>query len=121
MNVLLHECLFPVLLGSNTLCHACVRRLEKNYQVDSTVLTGKRALTLRFLPNVTLVNAPPILSDEVLLRILEDVGEVGLGRIPLLVLCDNEYRGFVVRNRVAIEQRFVLRDARELLGEEYTR
>lgn len=117
MNALLHECLFPVLLGSGAGCHACVRHFEKEYRVDSTVLTGKRALTLRFLPHVSLVNAPPLLNDEILMQILKDVGEVSLGRIPLLILCDEAYRGFVVRNRAEIERRFVLREAAQVLGE----
>lgn len=111
----LHDCLFPVLLGSNTQSHVFVRRFWQQYQVSSTVLTGKRALTLRFLPNVKLVNAPPRLDDDVLLCILYDAGEVGYGRIPLLVLCDEAYRAFVQRNLVDIERRFVFREARELL------
>lgn len=115
----LHDCLFPVLLGSGTLSHACVRRFWQQYRVNSTVLTGRRALTLRFLPNVKLVNAPPRLADDILLCMLYDAGEVGYGRIPLLVLCDEAYRGFVRRNRAEIERRFVFREARELFeGEE---
>ena len=46
---------------------------------------------------------------------LYDAGEVGYGRIPLLVLCDEAYRAFVQRNRTDIERRFVFREARELL------
>lgn len=114
----LHDCLFPVLLGSNTQSHVCVRRFWQKYRVNSTVLTGKRALTLRFLPNVKLVNAPPRLDDDILLCMLYDAGEVGYGRIPLLVLCDEAYRAFVQRNRTDIERRFVFREAGELLGGE---
>ena len=64
MEDLLHEVLYPVLLGSNTLCHAAVRQFQKRLGVDCTVLTGKRALTLRFMPGVRLVDASPQLSDE---------------------------------------------------------
>lgn len=114
----LHNCLFPVLLGSGTLCHACVRRFWQRYRVNSTVLTGSRALTLRFLPNVKLIHASARLSDEILLCMLYDAGEVEYGRIPLLVLCDEAYRGFVGRNCAEIERRFVIREARDLLCEE---
>ncbi len=117
MDELLHDCLFPVMLGSNELCHACVRQLQKQYSIGSTVLTGKRALTLRFLPTVTLVDAPATLSDELLLTILSDVETAGGARIPLLVLCDKHYEGFVNRNREGLEARFILRRAEELLGE----
>ena len=118
MEDLLHNCLFPVMLGCNTACHACVRQMEKRYGVGSTVLTGKRALTLRFWPFVTLVNAPPVLSDDVLLGLLGDISEVGVGRVPLLVLCDEAYRGFVVRNRESLETRYILRNAAALLRRE---
>lgn len=114
----LHDCLFPVLLGSGTLCHTYVRHFWQQYRINSTVLTGKRALTLRFLPNVKLVNAPSGLDDEILLCILYDAGEVGYGRIPLLVLCDEAYRGFVERNRTEIERHFVFREAKKLLSGE---
>lgn len=117
MEELLHDCLYPVMLGSNALCHACVREIEKHYGVGSTVLTGKRALTLRFLPTVTLIDAPATLSDELLLAILQDVECAGGTRIPLLVLCDRRYEGFVARNREGLEERFVLRLAEDILGE----
>ena len=119
MNELLHDCLYPVMLGSNTLCHACVRQMQKQYRVGSTVLTGKHALTLRFLPSVTLVPAPPTLPDELLLTILHDVEVNGGARVPLLVLCDRLYADFVERNRTALEARFILRRAEELLGEDF--
>lgn len=118
MDALLHDCLYPVMLGANTPCHACVRYMQKRYDIGSTVLTGKRALTLRFLPSVRLVNAPPTLSDELLLNILQDVELAGGTRIPLLVLCDEAYADFVRRNRSVLEARFILRRAAELLGEE---
>lgn len=118
MNDLLHDCLYPVMLGSNTLCHACVRQMQKQYRVGSTVLTGKRALTLRIVPSVTLVAAPPTLPDELLLTILRDVELNGGARVPLLVLCDQRYGDFVERNREALEARFILRRAEELLGED---
>lgn len=118
MKELLHEYLAPVLLGSNTSCHACVRLFEKRYGLSSTVLTGKRALTLRFLPAVDLVEAAPTLGDEILLSILWDHSDVSYGRIPLLVLCDDAYAPFLARNRQVLEGRFVLRCAAELLGEE---
>lgn len=117
MDELLHECLHPVMLGANALCHACVREMEKQYGVGSTVLTGKRALTLRFLPTVTLVSAPPTLSDELLFTVLQDVAHAGNGRIPLLVLCDQRYEGFVARNESRLEERFILRTAEDILGE----
>ena len=117
MEELLHDCLYPVMLGSNALCHACVREMEKQYGIGSTVLTGKRALTLRFLPTVTLVDAPATLSDELLLAILADVEGTGGARIPLLVLCDRQYEGFVLRNREGLEERFILRSAEDILGE----
>lgn len=119
MEQLLHDCLFPVMLGSNTLCHACVRQMQKQYRVNSTVLTGKRAITLRFLPTVTLIDAPPTLSDELLLTILRDVEITGGARVPLLIVCDSKYADFVERNRAVLEPRFILRRAEELLGEEY--
>ena len=117
MKELLREYLSPVMLGSNTACHACVRDLEKRYGVASTVFTGKRALTLRFLPSVTLVDAAPSLQDEVLLSLLWDHSDVGLGHIPLLVLCDAAYGPFLSRNREVLEARFILRRAEDLLGE----
>ncbi len=118
MNRLLHDCLYPVMLGSNTLCHACVRQIQKQYRIGSTVLTGKRAITLRFLPTVTLIDAPATLNDELLLSILRDVELTGGARVPLLVLCDKAYAAFVQRNREELESRFILREAKELLGEE---
>lgn len=117
MDDLLQGCLLPVMLGSNTQCHAAVRRLQKRFDVECTVLTGKRALTLRFLPTVTLVDAPATLSDELLLAILSDVEGTGGARIPLLVLCDRQYEGFVLRNREGLEERFILRSAEDILGE----
>ena len=72
MREILSGCLFPIILGSNTDGHACVRRMEKQYGIGSTVLTGKRALTLRFLPDVRVVFAPPTLSDSILLALLRD-------------------------------------------------
>ena len=116
MEDLLRECLFPVMLGSNTLCHATVRRMQKRFGADCTVLTGKRALTLRFMPGVHLVDASPALSDDMLLTVLSDVAQ-GCGlSIPLLVLCDNAYSAFVNRNRLWLEAHFILRDANDLEG-----
>lgn len=120
MNELLHDCLYPVMLGSNAMCHACVRQMQKQYRIGSTVLTGKRAITLRFLPDVTLVDASHTLSDELLLTILRDVELCGGARVPLLVLCDPAYSGFVERNREVLEARFILRRAEEILGEEFS-
>ena len=118
MEGLLHECLYPVLLGSGTSCHACVRQMKKTYDVGSVVLTGKRALTLRFLPHVQLVNAPETLPDDILFSLLCDIGAEGGYRIPLLVLCDEAYRGFVERNRARLDPIFILRTAGALLGED---
>ena len=118
MEDLLCDCLYPVMLGSNTLCHACVRQLQKKYGVGSTVLTGKRALTLRFLPTVKVVEAPPTLSDELLCTVLWDISEACGYSLPLLVLCDECYDPFVARNKSDIESRFILRRARDLLGED---
>ncbi len=117
MDELLRDCLFPVMLGSNTLCHACVRQLQKRYGAASTVLTGKRALTLRFLPSVRVIDAPPTLSDDLLREVLFDVGEESGFSLPLLVVCDERYDAFVARNRAEIEARFILRHAGQLLGE----
>ena len=117
MEHLLHDCLHPVMLGSNALCHACVREMQKWYHLGSTVLTGRRALTLRHLPGITLVDAPCTLSDELLMTILRDVELSGGARIPLLVLCDKNYEGFVKRNRPGLEERFILRSAEDILGE----
>ena len=72
---------------------------------------------LRFLPTVTLVSAPPTLSDELLFTVLQDVAHAGNGRIPLLVLCDQRYEGFVARNESRLEERFILRTAEDILGE----
>ncbi len=119
MNEILGDCLFPVILGSNTEGHACVRCMEKQYGVGSTVLTGKRALTLRFLPDVKLVFAPPTLSDDILLQLLRDLdGESGL-RLPLLIECDGAYHSFIARNRAELEARFILRRAAQILGGEH--
>ena len=115
----LHDCLYPVMLGSNALCHACVRQMQKEYRINSTVLTGKRALTLRFLPNVKLIGAPHTLGDEILLAILRDVELDGGARIPLLVLCDEAYAPFWERHREELSCRFILRRAEELLGEDF--
>ena len=117
MEELLRDCLYPVILGSNTLCHACVRQIQKRYGADVTVLTDKRALTLRFLPAVRVVEAGPALSDEVLLSVLSDIGEESGLCLPLLVLCDRRYDGFVERSRKELEARFILRQASDLLGE----
>lgn len=116
MEDLLHEVLYPVLLGSNTLCHAAVRQFQKRLGVDCTVLTGKRALTLRFMPGVRLVDASPQLSDELLLTILSDLETDSRYSVPLLVLCDPAYEGFVIRNRSALESRFIIRNAADLHG-----
>ena len=115
MNEILSDCLFPIILGSNTEGHACVRRMEKQYGIGCTVLTGKRALTLRFLPDVRLLFAPPTLRDDILLQLLRDLdGESGL-RLPLLITCDPAYLGFVERNRAELEARFILRQAMQIL------
>ena len=115
----LHDCLYPVMLGSGVQCHALVRQMQKEYGIGSTVLTGKRAITLRFLPSVKLIGAAPTLSDELLLSILRDV-EIECGaRIPMLVLCDKGYADFWTRNKAYLEERFILRRAEELLGERY--
>ena len=116
MDELLRECLFPVMLGSNTPCHACVRRLQKDFGTGSTVLTGKRALTLRFLPGIRVLDAPPSLGDELLLAVLSDVCEDSGLSLPLLVLCDDAYAPFLERNRHTLEAKFILRSADELLG-----
>ena len=117
MDGLLRECLYPVMLGSNTLCHACVRQLQKKYGVGSTVLTGKRALTLRFLPSVKVVEAPPTLADELLYTVLCDISDACGYSLPLLVLCDERYDSFVARNKSDLESHFILRRAGDLLGE----
>lgn len=117
MREALNDCLFPIILGANTAAHTCVRRMEKQYGVGSTVLTGKRALTLRFLPDVRVVSAPPSLSDEVLMAILLDLdAECGL-RLPLLIECDNAYGDFVSRNRATLEAHFIVRHAQDVLRE----
>ena len=119
MDKYLHDCLYPVMLGANAQCHACVRRMQKRYGVSSTVICKKRTLTLRVLPAVTIVEAPPTLSDELLLTVLQDAAMAGGARIPLLVLCDKAYAPFVERNRAALETQFILRRAEELSGEEF--
>lgn len=118
MNEILGNCLFPIILGSNTEGHACVRRMEKEYGVGSTVLTGKRALTLRFLPDVKLVFAPPTLADDILLALLRDLDDESGFRLPLLIECDGAYHNFIARNRTELEARFIVRRAAELLGGE---
>ena len=119
MERYLHDCLYPVMLGANAQCHACVRHMQKRYGIGSTVLCKKRTLTLRVLPAVTVIEAPPTLSDELLLTILRDVETAGGARVPLLVLCDGDYAAFVARNRAALEERFIMRRAEELLGEKF--
>lgn len=116
MNDVLGDCLFPIILGSNTAGHACVRRMEQRYGVGSTVLTGKRALTLRFLPTVRVLFAPPTLGDEILLSILRELDDESGLRLPLLLACDEAYEGFVRRNRREIEAHFILRHATDVLG-----
>ena len=117
MREALGDCLFPIILGANTEAHTCVRHMEKKYGVGSTVLTGKRALTLRFLPDVRVISAPPTLSDEVLHAILLDLdAECGL-RLPLLIECDRAYGEFVARNHRTLEAHFIVRHAEDLLRE----
>ena len=116
MNDVLGDCLFPIILGSNTEGHACVRRMEKHYGVGSTVLTGKRALTLRFLPSVRVVYAPPTFGDEMLLSILRELDDESGLRLPLLLACDRAYDGFVSRNQCELEAHFILRRAADVLG-----
>ena len=111
MDDLLRDCVFPVMLGSNTVCHAKVRQLQKRFGADCTVLTGKRALTLRFMPGVRLIDASPALADDILLTILQDVEAESELSIPLLIVCDKAYAPFVQRNRMWLESRFILRDA----------
>lgn len=113
MEDLLQEVLYPVMLGSNTACHATVRKLQKRFGVDCTVLTGKRAITLRFMPGVRLIHAPATLSDDLLLQMLCDIEAEIHCAIPLLVLCDGAYRDFVERNRAVLEAHFILRYAEE--------
>ena len=119
MDQVLHDCLYPVMLGSGMRCHALVRQMQKQYGIGSTVLTGKRAITLRFLPSVKLIAAAPTLADELLLDILRDVELEGGARIPLLVLCDEAYAAFWSRNSELLGARFILRRADELLEERY--
>ena len=118
MEELLQDCLCPVMLGSNTACHAAIRHMQKRFGVACTVLTGKRALTLRFLPGVRLINAPPALSDDILLAILQDVEQGCEQAIPLLVICDGAYDAFVARNLFWLESHFILRHAREIAPQE---
>ncbi len=119
MDEILHDCLYPVMLGSNMQCHALVRQMQKQYGIGSTVLTGKRAVTLRFLPCVKLIGAAPTLPDELLLSILQDVELQGGTRVPLLVLCDDAYADFWERNNDFLRAHFILRRAQELLEERY--
>ncbi len=117
MEGLLHDCLYPILLGSGTNCHACVRQLKKRYDVGCVVLTGKRALALRVLPYVRLVEAPADLPDDILFSLLCDACAEGGYRIPLLVLCDAAYENFFRRNRDRLDPLFILRTAGDLLGD----
>ena len=119
MDEVLHDCLYPVMLGSNVQCHALVRQMQNRYGIGSTVLTGKRAITLRFLPCVKLIGAAPTLSDELLLSVLRDVEIEGGTRIPLLILCDDAYAAFWERNSEQLGARFILRRAEEMLEERY--
>ena len=119
MDEVLRDCLYPVMLGSGMRCHAMVRQIQKQYGIGSTVLTGKRAITLRMLPSVKLIAAAPTLSDELLLSILHDVMLEGGARIPLLVLCDNAYDAFWTRNQERLGAGFILRRAEELLEGRY--
>lgn len=114
----MQDCLCPVMLGSNTVCHAAVRHFQKRFGAECTVLTGKRALTLRFFPGVRLVNAPPALADDILLAILQDVEQTCEYAIPLLVICDAAYDAFVARNLLWLESHFILRHAGEILPRE---
>ena len=118
MDDLLQGCLLPVMLGSNTPCHAAVRNIQRRFGTDCTVLTGKRALTLRFMPGVRLIDAPPSLSDDIMLTILRDVCDQSTMGIPLLVICDKAYESFVARNILWLESHFVLRRAEEISGGE---
>ena len=118
INEILGDCLYPVILGSNTNGHACVRHICRQYGVPCTVLTGKRALTLRFLPDVNLIFAPSTLGDDVMLSVLASLCDASGFRLPLLVVCDEAYHGFLARNRVALEEKFIVREARDILGGE---
>ena len=120
MTEVLRDCLYPVMLGAGVRCHALVRQMQKQYGIGSTVLTGKRAITLRILPCVKLICAAPTLADELLLAILRDVELEGGARIPLLVLCDDAYADFWTRNSERLGERFILRRAEELLEERYS-
>ena len=114
MDRLLHDCLYPVLLGSNTLCHTAVRQMQKRFGADCTVLTGKRALTLRFMPGVRLIEAAPTLPDALMLTVLRDLEGESRFSVPLLVVCDPAYGTFVERNRLWLEAHFIIRNAEEL-------
>ena len=92
-----------------------VRYLGHGHMLTGTVVTGRRALTLRFLPGVHLISAPPTLPDDILLNILADINEESGLRVPLLVLCDAAYAGFVERNRKTLESRFILREGEGIL------
>ena len=116
MKDVLGDCLFPVMLGSNTRAHACVRKMGKLYGTASTVLTGKRALALRVLPDVRVVYAPPAIADDLMLDILRDLSLACGMRVPLLILCDEAYGAFLERNRAEVEAHFILRRADEVLG-----
>ena len=119
INEILGDCLYPIILGSNTNGHACVRRICRQYGVPCTVLTGKRALTLRFLPDVNLIFAPSTLCDDVMLAVLSSLCDESGFRLPLLVVCDEAYHGFFVRNRAVLEEKFIVREAQDILGGEY--
>ena len=115
MNEIWQDCLFPVMLGAGTVCHACVRQMNRRLGVESTVLTGRRALTLRFMPGVHLISAPSTLPDDILLNILASINDESGLRVPLLVLCDPNYADFVARNQKTLEAQFVLRRGEDIL------
>ena len=116
MDELLQDVLYPVMLGANTACHAAVRQLQKRFGTDCVVLTGKRALTLRFMPGVRLIDAPATLTDDLLLQILADLETDIRYAVPLLILCDNAYEAFWQRNRSVLETHYVLRRVTDIQG-----
>ena len=78
---------------------------------------GQARTDLAFLPSVKIVEAPPTLSDELLCTVLLDISDACGYSLPLLIVCDERYDSFVTRNKRDLESHFILRHAKDLLGE----
>ena len=107
--------LFAVLLGSTRGARAVARRLRAYGVRDAVLVSEARPLLPSPLCRMPRYAIPHAAADELLLAALYDVEIVSGTALPLLVVCDARYAGFVSRCREELERRFVVRDAQALL------